>query len=41
MKKEINKYSNSSISELDCISWKHLKAVVNDKKCFKNIGGQK
>ena len=36
-KRTIIKYSNSFTSGLNCISWKHLKAVIKDKKCFKNI----
>jgi len=36
-KSTVYKYNNLYISGLDWISWKHLKAVVKDKKYLNNI----
>ena len=36
-KNTINKCNNLSTLGLDCVSWKHLKAVIKDDKCLFNI----
>jgi len=36
-KSAITKCNNSSTPEPDCISWKHLKAVIKDERCLLNI----
>jgi len=33
----INKYNTLFISGPGCISWKHLKSAVKNKKCFNNF----
>jgi len=36
-KSAIDECNNSSTSELDYISWKHLKAVLKNEKCLNNF----